>query len=535
MNQIFSNHQSSSSHINIEDYFQEGKFNEKIILDGKIILDYFLHQRNLHLASTKCVIDYLTNAELKAYVLREDYVYVINYLKALVSPRELTKIQARFQQLFIPLTANNSIKAEACKLIGYEHHDAVLMILAKHSNIHVIISNKRYSEFDINGFVAAITPKDFNEMVVIPKSKLLQRDKDFCNNIIGNNIEDFDLISTENINELLVIDDRLEIESFSYSSTKNHLSRAEVILYDNQNPQEVKKITSSKQGEGGFSVLRQALEDAVIKSGINLEAHFEFYHIDAETVGEQMQIEVTVTVLKNGYFYRESYYHTDTSKAFFYAYVKLLNRIIRAETVTSSDLDQCIETYFKQVTVNFKEQALQPSQVLIKDFQKIVKCINIPIDFIKDKIKAELAQNPVDNDKYCRIGLYDDYYFHLYVIIWKEGHKTDFHHHGEQSLDAFKVIQGSLKHWQGLRKDFPESSSDYEPSGCKVPLPDQPENEILIGTQLSEWQFIDRDFCHGLACNKNDTISIHLRFGCPPDDDHWCNHPNSKFPSSYAI
>jgi oxalate decarboxylase/phosphoglucose isomerase-like protein (cupin superfamily) len=97
------------------------------------------------------------------------------------------------------------------------------------------------------------------------------------------------------------------------------------------------------------------------------------------------------------------------------------------------------------------------------------------------------------------------------------------HHHGN-SLDAISIVSGRMEHWLLSPEECEEKRILYE--GGKSA--NKYEGESTIYYQ-GEWVFIDRRYGHQIEnSSKEKLVTLHIRFGAPPDDDKWS--PNQGQP-----
>ena len=105
----------------------------------------------------------------------------------------------------------------------------------------------------------------------------------------------------------------------------------------------------------------------------------------------------------------------------------------------------------------------------------------------------------------------------IYMIGWKPGQTTHTVHHHGQSLDAIQVYQGEMTHWFVDQRREPEEV---------ISIP----GDIIT---KNKFVCIDREQHHFIANNSSqDLVTLHYRFGAPPDTDNWVKLPDECKPQA---
>ena len=105
----------------------------------------------------------------------------------------------------------------------------------------------------------------------------------------------------------------------------------------------------------------------------------------------------------------------------------------------------------------------------------------------------------------------------IYMIGWKPGQTTHTVHHHGQSLDAIQVYQGEMTHWFVDQRLEPEEV---------ISTP----GDIIT---KNEFVCIKRKQHHFIANNSSqELVTLHFRFGAPPDNDNWVKLPDECKPEA---
>ncbi|WP_204140959.1 hypothetical protein [Halomicronema sp. CCY15110] len=125
-----------------------------------------------------------------------------------------------------------------------------------------------------------------------------------------------------------------------------------------------------------------------------------------------------------------------------------------------------------------------------------------------------------------RYVLFDDHFYKrqlvcrtwslvVYVISWMPGQEVGVHHHGH-ALDAIQVIRGEMTHWL-VPPDHWEENVPFE--GFEPSRRHEGPSEIF---KAGDIVVIDRRHGHQIAnCSDQPLVTLHFRFGHPPEDKHW--------------
>ncbi len=85
-------------------------------------------------------------------------------------------------------------------------------------------------------------------------------------------------------------------------------------------------------------------------------------------------------------------------------------------------------------------EAVHPQKVDINFLYSLVKDTELTQDFIRRYVEF-------DDNSYRRQLIFQTWSLTVYVISWKSGQEVWMHHHGH-ALDAIKIIEGEMTHWQ---------------------------------------------------------------------------------------
>lgn len=190
--------------------------------------------------------------------------------------------------------------------------------------------------------------------------------------------------------------------------------------------------------------------------------------------------------------------------------VKKADKLIdRCQTMTGSQGDS--ESVINSLLLsNFirRLESNPPTQIDAQTFLKLVNSVDLTREFINKYVGFS-------EETFSRKLIIRTWSLTLYVISWEPGQRVDMHHHGN-ALDAIRVIQGEMAHWLIAPEDREE----------EIPFEGGQSTERCHGEpQLfsdGEVALVDRRYGHQIA-NLSDErlITLHVRFGLPPEDDHW--------------
>jgi len=155
-----------------------------------------------------------------------------------------------------------------------------------------------------------------------------------------------------------------------------------------------------------------------------------------------------------------------------------------------------------------------PEEIESRDFEKLVRQIELPQDFIERFISK--------SDDSLRQLVFRTWSLVVYVITWRPGQMSSVHHHGK-ALHTTKVLQGEMTHWLLTPKEVKQRQDadkiQHEFCDRNFTLDEcQNSKRCLPGDTV----FVDRYHAHQIA-NLSDEplITLHIRCGNPPEDSHW--------------
>jgi len=195
---------------------------------------------------------------------------------------------------------------------------------------------------------------------------------------------------------------------------------------------------------------------------------------------------------------------------------KLLWLIQRADRV----LDQCqsetgrqgdSESVINSLLLSHFIRRLEdnpPSQVDIATFSDLVRDVHLTREFIDRYVCF-------DAERFSRQLIVQTFSLTIYVISWEPGQIVPIHHHGT-ALDAIQVIQGELAQWVLPPEDW-EKEIPFERAKLTERCSGTPE--IYTAGEVA---LVDRRHAHQVG-NLSDErlITLHFRFGQPPEDSSW--------------
>lgn len=150
-----------------------------------------------------------------------------------------------------------------------------------------------------------------------------------------------------------------------------------------------------------------------------------------------------------------------------------------------------------------------PNDISYDRFCHLVEQVQLSPDFL-DKYVSFSRQD------FCRRLILQTWYLTVYVIGWQPGQIVPMHHHGN-SLDAIRVIKGEMIHWQLSPEECETQKIPFE--GCTSQEEYSGPSTIYTAGDLIT---INRRHAHQIANrSQQELVTLHFRFGAPPDDDHW--------------
>ncbi|MGG6242530.1 helix-turn-helix domain-containing protein [Nodosilinea sp. AN01ver1] len=139
--------------------------------------------------------------------------------------------------------------------------------------------------------------------------------------------------------------------------------------------------------------------------------------------------------------------------------------------------------------------------------------------------KVQLSQSFVDRyvdldeENYKRGLIFQNWILSVYVIGWKPSHEVPMHHHGN-SLDAIKVVQGEMTHWQLSEKEAHDQNIPFE--GIQGWWEDERFDAVSQVYKAGDLVLVNRRTAHKIQnCSDDNLVTLHFRFGAPADDKRW--------------
>jgi mannose-6-phosphate isomerase-like protein (cupin superfamily) len=172
-----------------------------------------------------------------------------------------------------------------------------------------------------------------------------------------------------------------------------------------------------------------------------------------------------------------------------------------------------------------KLESIPPDQIDGDYFHRSIKAVALSDYFINKYVEFS-------DETFMRKLIISTWCLTVYVISWESGQESWMHHHGN-ALDLIKVIQGEMTHWIVPPEDW-DRVIPYE--GCKTAGKYEGPSQILIE---GDTVLIARRHGHQIAnLSKQKLITLHYRFGPPPEDEHWRSTTNPNrlilIPSDYS-
>lgn len=155
-----------------------------------------------------------------------------------------------------------------------------------------------------------------------------------------------------------------------------------------------------------------------------------------------------------------------------------------------------------------------PNDISYQRFCHLVKQVHLSQAFLDKYVSFS-------REDFRRRLILQTWHLTVYVIGWQPGQIVPMHHHGN-SLDAIRIIKGEMTHWQ---------LSPEECEAQKIPFEGCTSQEEYSGPSKTyksgELITINRRYAHQIANqSQQELVTLHFRFGAPPDDDHW-DQPNA--------
>ncbi|MEB3359475.1 MAG: hypothetical protein VKK04_22305 [Synechococcales bacterium] len=154
-------------------------------------------------------------------------------------------------------------------------------------------------------------------------------------------------------------------------------------------------------------------------------------------------------------------------------------------------------------------ESVPPGDVDIQFLDKLVKETKLTDEFIDRYVKF-------DDKSYKRQLIFRTWSLAVYVISWRPGQESWAHHHG-YALDVIKVIRGQMTHWYVSAENL-ENTIPFE---CFRHLKKRYEGPSQIFS-TGDTVTVDRRQGHQVGnVSDENLVTLHFRFGHPPEDDHW--------------
>lgn len=161
-----------------------------------------------------------------------------------------------------------------------------------------------------------------------------------------------------------------------------------------------------------------------------------------------------------------------------------------------------------------------PSEITENKFLSIVQQARLSDAFLKRY--ASFSAEDAGSGQYVRKLIFQTSFLAVYIIGWSPGQESTMHHHGN-SLDVIYVIEGEMTHWL-LSPDIWESKGMAIPFENSLLEGNIPKKNKGVSTRVCDGDFIcvPRRYAHQIAnVSKANLITLHIRWGQPPDDDRW--------------
>ncbi|MEM1279157.1 MAG: cysteine dioxygenase family protein [Cyanobacteria bacterium P01_H01_bin.152] len=174
-------------------------------------------------------------------------------------------------------------------------------------------------------------------------------------------------------------------------------------------------------------------------------------------------------------------------------------KVIDAEAIANSFL---LSSLIRQV------ESVPPYSVDVHTFHRWVEQVELDESFLNRYVSF-------DDELYKRQLVCRTWSLVVYVISWLPGQEVGVHHHG-YALDAIRVIRGAMTHWL-VPPEHWEESIPFE--GFEHSRHHEGPSEVF---QAGDVVAIDRRHGHQIAnCSDQPLVTLHFRFGHPPEDRHW--------------
>jgi len=161
------------------------------------------------------------------------------------------------------------------------------------------------------------------------------------------------------------------------------------------------------------------------------------------------------------------------------------------------------------------EQGAPPNEAYKLSAKQFMDCVE----------KVNLSQNFINRyaifskKNYKRGLIFQNWTLSVYVIGWRPGHEVPMHHHGN-SLDAIRVVQGKMTHWQLSEKEARDQNIPFE--GIEGWWEDERFEAVSKEYKPGDLILVDKRTAHKIKNSSDDAlVTLHYRFGTPADDDRW--------------
>ena len=149
-----------------------------------------------------------------------------------------------------------------------------------------------------------------------------------------------------------------------------------------------------------------------------------------------------------------------------------------------------------------------PDQINVQTFLRLVQTVYLSREFIQRYVSFSQTS-------FTRKLVIRTWSLCIYVISWEPGQISCMHHHGN-ALDAIRVIEGEMSHWHLAPEDW-EKEIPFEGLDDTDPYSGKPDTY-----HAGDIVTVDRRHGHQIAnLSEQRLITLHFRFGQPPEDEHW--------------
>jgi len=191
-------------------------------------------------------------------------------------------------------------------------------------------------------------------------------------------------------------------------------------------------------------------------------------------------------------------------------WIRQSERIIEKCKARREKIDcEAIVNSFMLSSLVRRVESFPPENVDIRLLYDLVKKTNLTDEFIDKYVLF-------DNKMYRRQLIFRTWSLAVYVISWKPGQVSWAHHHG-YALDVIKVLHGEMTHWH-IASEKLENDIPFECFRHLKSFYEGPSETFSVGAAIA----VDRGQGHQIGnFSDGDLVTLHFRFGHPPEDDHW--------------